>query len=828
MQNTYIKTSIRAIAHTRLFLTLPLVLSATLTHGQSIGELWHKFNSPSHEARSKVWWFHGETATTQEGIDADLRAFKDAGIGGVVYYDQTHGSENGAFPSMSPEWWKMLKHAALKAKEHGITFDMAAANGYVAGGPWITPEMGMKQVVGLLPGDPMPKGFHDIATVKLPISMESIVTIQKERKTLVNNEPALITYDAGKNIEVRTISYLVSPRGKGSFGSMNLPGKPRERFFGAGYIDFPPIGTLEYSHDGKKWKTITSLQGVEDIIGYKSRQRTVNFPVVKARHFRLNIHGWLGEKSKYNKLQIENIRLMSYDMIDNWETKTGLRSEVTYGKPNNRLAPTYKNASNGVALRIGYIPTGGHTKHGRTNIVYNGKVLSSKTWLEADVLDSRAVELHYNNYFKQVYDTLAAIGCKPHGLHMDSHEAGIANWTARMPEHFKRICGYDITPWLPALCGYIIESREATEKFLHDFRHAIDVTVSQEFYGTIHRLCKRDGVEYTSQAMLGCVNDNIASRGNSDKPQGEFWGYQINGNYDCLDCTSAAHLYGKKISSAEAFTDTPYFVNQGASEEQCVNGWHKLMRIGNLAYCKGVNEFVACASSYQPWLNKKYDDSKSAHPYIFHRLNPAWSVSRKHFWEYQARCTEMLRQGRPVVDILVYIGEDAPLKTMAYKLPVVPEGYQFDVATLRSLKDARWQSAYTPQYKVLVVENRIKISPEAEAEFAKLEARGIKIIRCDKGEKVKNRLNAFGIAPDINIKSADKPADKVYFYHRTTPDTDIYFVYNHSPKAYSQNVKTRANGKTAEIWDAYTLDRKRFDGKLSLGAYESKIIIIEK
>lgn len=797
----------------------------------SSDSLWNKFCNPSKEARTKVWWFHGETITTKEGIDADLQAFKDAGIGGVVFYDQTHGTQEGAFPSMSPEWWSMLKYAAQKAKELDLSFEMAATNGYVAGGPWIKPEMGMKKVVGLLPYESVPNGFVEIATVKLPVSEDEVYVMQEKRETLTDDAPLIIHFDAGKSIEVRTISYMVTPRGKGSFGSMNIPGKPQERYFGAGYIDMPPIGELECSVDGKDWKLVTELQGVEDIIGHKSRQRTINFHPVTARYFRMNIHDWIGEASKYTKLEVDNVRLLGFDMLDNWETKSGIRSEVTYkkykpeGSLNGVITSSPKNNA-GMTLRIGYVPTGGQAKHGRVNIVYEGEVLTAKTWLEADILDSRAAELQYNSYFKQVYDTLAAIGCPPQGLHMDSHEAGIANWTERMPEHFSRICGYDIVPWLPALCGYIVESYDATEKFLHDFRRAIDQTISSEFYATFHRLCERDGVKYTSQAMLGAVNDNIASRGQTDKPQGEFWGYQVNGNYDCLDSSSSAHLYGKKISSAEAFTDTQYFVEEGATEQECIEGWHTLMRIGNLAYCKGVNEFVVCASSYQPWLDHKYDDSASAHPYIFHRLNPAWSVSREHFWEYHARCSELLQQGRPVVDLLIYIGEDAPLKTMAYKLPIIPEGYSFDVATLRSLKEANWESPYIPQYKAIVVEDRIEVSEEAESLLVELQQKGIKVIRCDKGERVADRLDSFGIVPDINIKSNDDAADKVYFCHRATDDADIYFVYNHSPQTYCQKVDLRAKGKNPELWNAYTLERKAFTGELSLGAYESTFIIL--
>ena len=776
----------------------------------TMGErLWESFTNPGPEARTKVWWFHGETETTKEGIDADLQAFKDAGIGGVVFYDQTHGAQEGACASLSPEWWEMLKHAATKAKELGLTFEMAATNGYVAGGPWIKPENGMKKIVTLRPGDSEPPGFKPLLTISAPAdeSSDFVDTLMlKERISVTDNQPLAIPIDFHEPKELRTISYTVRPRGKGAYGSMNIPGKPQKDYFGAMYIPFPPIGQLESSDDGINWKPVALLRGIEDVIGHKSKQRTVNFPPATARHFRINIHDWQGDSDKHNNLYIENVRLMSYDMTDNWETKSGLRSELpsecAVGKTDG-FRPFAGEAT------IGYAPTGGHAKHGRSRIVWNGEELTAKTWPEADVLSADAAELHYNSYFKAAHDTLALIGCAPKGMQMDSHEAGIANWTERMPEHFRRLRGYDIDRWIPALGGYIVGSREETEKFLKDFKQTISELVREQFYGTLDSLCRRDGVTFTSQAMLGCANDNIASRGMTAKPQGEFWAYQKNGNFDTLDAASAAHLYGKPIASGEAFTDSPYFHPASNDDtEWKERGWHELLRVANLAYCKGINEFAVCASSYQPWMDKKYDDDASAHPYIFHRHNPAWDKSREHFWEYQARCAQMLQTGRPVVDILVYLGEELPAKTMAFKLPEIPEGYAFDVCTPASMR--HWmdnRNEYTPAYKVIAVQDRSVISEDDEKAFARLKEEGMLIVRCDKGETLEERLKDNGISPDIEIRSDDRPDSKVHFCHRATDDTDIYFVYNHSDKEFRSPLSLRTERKDIELWNPLTAEK---------------------
>ncbi|MDE5850218.1 MAG: hypothetical protein K2H38_08765, partial [Muribaculaceae bacterium] len=374
----------------------------------------------------------------------------------------------------------------------------------------------------------------------------------------------------------------------------------------------------------------------------------------------------------------------------------------------------------------------------------------------------------------------------------------------------------------------IVESRMATEAFLHDFKKTVSELVREQFYATFDSLCRRDGVTFTSQAMLGCANDNIASRGMAAKPQGEFWGYQKNGNYDCLDAASAAHLYGKRIASGEAFTDTPYFFPEYPSDSKWKErGWHELLRIANLAYSKGINEFAVCASSYQPWLDRKYDDDASAHPYIFHRHNPAWDKSREHFWEYQARCAQLLQTGKPVVDILVYLGEDLRAKTMAFKLPEIPEGYSFDVCTPASL--SHWiqnKDTLSPEYKVLVVQDRSILSEESERMIELLEAQGMRIIRCDKGENVAEAMALYDIHPDITIKSDDKPDSKVYFCHRQTDDTDIYFIYNHSASEYNNRLSTRSDRKKPEVWNPLTGEKSIPSGNsLSLKPYEAIFLI---
>lgn len=792
----------------------------------SFDNLHENFINPPDSCRTKLWWFHGETETTRDGIDADLEAFSKQGIGGVVFYDQVHGSGEGAAESMSPQWWDALKYAAVKARQLGLTFEVAAGNGYIAGGPWITPRLAMKKTevsdttVYSNGGDIMielphkDNAFVDVATVAFPADGVRSRIRWHEGRINVTSPDTIIAMELPSPATVRGISYTIMPRGKGSTGSMNIPCLPSERYCGAKYVEYPPVGQLEYSDDGNIWKTATPLLPVESNIGHKSRVRSISFPAVTAKFFRLNIHDWNGNDTTYKSTWLENVALFTHDIVDNLETKSGLRTEVTYPAPTGLsvgsidkesiLDLSGKIGDDGclraclpegywTIVRLGYRPTGARTKHGRKNLL----------GLEADVMSAEAATVHFNNYFRPVCDTLASIGAKPSGMCMDSHEAGIQNWTSGFEKVLEERLGEDFYLWVPAFAGFLVDDRAATDRFFLDFRSAVAEAIADNFYATFARLCNERGVLFTSQAMLNIDNDNLASRGKADRPQGEFWAYQTDGNFDVLDAASAAHIYGHNIASGEAFTDTPY------SES-----YDDLLRIANLAYCRGINEFVVCASTYQPWPDRQFDDSSSAHPYVFHRFHPEWNSSRP-FWNYQARCAYMLRQGAPVVDIAVYAGEELPVKTFAFRLPKIPEGYNFDLVNYDALANRMEVDsvgnlclAGGMKYRVLIVGKGALLSERSERELARLSSAGLKLIRCDKGEDVADCLKNFEITPDINFNSANLPDDRVCFFHRDLGDIQIFFVYNHSENTYSGDLTPSGVHECMEIWDPYNLSRK--------------------
>jgi len=140
------------------------------------------FLNPPRDAKPMVWWDWLGNNVSAEGIVKDMKAIADAGCGGVTFfYAGAHTGMERLDNEFSPEvrfrnekWWSLVKLAAEEAKRNGLEFGLHNCPGWsVSGGPWITPELSMKEVVwsvapkGEKPAQPAAKlGFYrDIAEV---------------------------------------------------------------------------------------------------------------------------------------------------------------------------------------------------------------------------------------------------------------------------------------------------------------------------------------------------------------------------------------------------------------------------------------------------------------------------------------------------------------------------------------------------------------------------------------------------------------------------------------------------------------------------------------
>lgn len=864
-----------------------------------IKKLLYGFEHLQDSTRTKTWWFHGETETTKEGITADLEAFKSAGIGGVVYYDQVHYKADKALEGFSPEWWKMLRFASAEAARIGLTFELNISNGFVAGGKWITPEYGMQRLVAT---DTVVKGnqffvgkiqkpsssynySNDVVVLAFPIpkgtgkstrntSMKVSSNIDQPFTELFNISPKLtripvqekgksvyINIDFGHSFLARSISYEVRPKGKATTSATNVPGKPADTFVGTGYRILPDLGQLEVSSDGINYKTVCSLKPV--YLAHESwRQKTISFAQVQGRYFRLNLHDWSEDADNDPDMLLGNVVISSDAKIDQWEEKAALYSEYV----EKDCTPSYtsgevihsssirnitdKMGEDGVLrwqvpsgdwriMRFAHVPTGGRSKHGRKNLL----------GLECDKLSVKAAEKHWNSYTKVILDSLRATHSGVvDGIIMDSHEAGSQNWTADFIPEFTQRRGYDPTLLLPALCGYVIDDVEETQGFLQDIRRNIADLVADNYYGTFERLCRKEGVTFTAQATgnaLCIVADPILAKSKVTKPQGEFWPIHPDGNYDIKESSSAAHLYGKQIASAEAYTDAKF--SHSLSD---------LKSLADYAYAFGINEFVVCASSYQPWIDKIPGSTGGGRHYCVNRNNTWWKYSNE-FWDYQSRLAYVFRQGKPKSDLCIYLGENAPVKILTYRLPDLPGGFDFDAFTSDALinrMDAQNNKIVLPDgisYQMMILPRNGELTMRALVQIAKLVNKGAKVYgrravfsgshikenqkdfdalvkqlwgedqACMSGSKsygkgtvywgmpLSEAIEQAGIQPDVAMQVGDTKSSMIYFTHRQLSDGEVYFLHNHKKQKESTEFTFRTMKQSAELWNPQTGKRYR-------------------
>jgi hypothetical protein len=110
--------------------------------------LEESFRIPPDSAKPHTWWHWMNGNVTRQGITADLEAMARVGIGGFQAFDVTDRTPAGPVGYMSDEWRELMKHAIQEADRLGLEMCLHNCAGWSSsGGPWITPDYAMYEVV---------------------------------------------------------------------------------------------------------------------------------------------------------------------------------------------------------------------------------------------------------------------------------------------------------------------------------------------------------------------------------------------------------------------------------------------------------------------------------------------------------------------------------------------------------------------------------------------------------------------------------------------------------------------------------------------------------
>ena len=239
----------------------------------------------------------------------------------------------------------------------------------------------------------------------------------------------------------------------------------------------------------------------------------------------------------------------------------------------------------------------------------NHPASAEATGLEVDKLDKDA----FGNYIRaylDMYKEAAGGLLGEHGIQyllIDSYESGAQNWAESLPEEFKARRGYDLLPWLPATAGVVVESMEATERFLWDFRRTIGELFAENYDNATRICCSEYGMKggffESHEHGRNCPADGISIKKTAVYPMSAMWIQStlggsrtraFEGTADIRESASTAHIYGQNLVAAESLTAS------GVNRQAYSYCPENLKPTADLELASGVNRFVIHESAHQP------------------------------------------------------------------------------------------------------------------------------------------------------------------------------------------------------------------------------------
>ncbi|MBT7163013.1 MAG: hypothetical protein HN904_09550, partial [Victivallales bacterium] len=810
-------------------------------------ELERGFVEPPASARAHTWWHWMNGNVTKEGITADLEAMARVGVGGAQIFNADCGIPEGPVVFNSPEWLGMVKHAATEARRLGIELCMHNCAGWSSsGGPWNTPEHGMKVVVtsetqvmgpkafaGKLPQPKTNLGFYrDIAVLAFRTPVGELASMRDAAPVVTVSAR---NRDGGLAADGKTSTAVQLPMPKP--GALPYVQLAFAQPFTARTLTFTPSGTMrgcrgriEVSDDGEAFRAVRDFSIARD-----SGAQTFSFAPVTARFYRMLFTS--GDR-RMKRLRIAEIDLSMKVGIGNVGGKTfavrGGDMKSASGAAVARDAVVWRDQTVDLTARMAadgqlswQAPAGrwtilrvGYTANGRKN----HPAPAAGTGLECDKLSKAAAQAHWDGMMGPVLAELGTLaGDVTSGLNnvlVDSYEVGSQNWTQGFAEEFQKRRGYDLKGFLPVFTGRVVESLELSERFLWDLRRTIADMFAENYSGAFAEMAHRAGLQYSLEPYGNGPSDDLQFGSYSDIPMSEFWVGNGTNPGNAKLAASVAHVYGRKFVGAESFTASP---NAGRWQQHP----YALKAQGDAAYCAGVNRIIYHRYAHQPWLDRLPGMTMGQWGTHFDRTATWWEQG-KDWLTYQARCQYLLQQGLYVADVSFYCGEDAPNSLRGGGLP---NGYEYDGCDTRALlqmsvKDGRIVLPSGMSYRLLVLPKSKTMTPAVLRKVGQLVAAGATVLgakperspslsgypACDatvkrladgiwqkgvRDQSPTEALAALKLKPDFVCASEGA---RVSYIHRLVAGTDLYFVANQKSVSDQVECTFRVAGKVPELW----------------------------
>lgn len=748
-------------------LIITTFLFAFLSISLSAQNLEQYFRTPPDSVKPWVFWFWINGNISHEGITKDLEALKESGINGVLWMEVSGPwwAPQGPVEAGSEAWQKAMQWAISEAGRLDMEFAMGVDFGYGSGGPHITPELSMQELVWS--HTQVQGGKQVTLQVQKPEIDKTLEPVWLRPGEEMNPE---VTKAVDETDAYRDVALFAVPTARLEKSAL-IPEDKKEEI--AGLL-----------------KNVPGLAGVKEdpLMAYDGRGWKTHLPP-------------LGFNADLKALQADEVLFLT-DKMDAggnlvWDAPAGEWTLIRLGYASN-----YHITRPSPYLAVG---------------------------LECDRLHPRGIDTHFEHRLKPVIEAAGdKAGTTFKYIHIDSWEAGGQNWTLGFAEEFKKRRGYDITPWLPVLTGYAVSDRQMTERFLWDLRKTVSEVTLDNYIIRLKELIAPYGMKNSNEPYGRLCVNSLEYAANSDFIIGEFWTereiidpfptFQDYWYHSMKGLASVANTYGKTRVGAEAFTGSRGWVDHP----------YLIKGMGDEAFCQGINHYVYHLSAHQAYDKMKPGLTHRRWGQHMQRHQTWWNLSKPYF-EYVARCQALLQKGQRVADVACMYAEGAPLNfnNISFSLPPGYD-YDFctsEILAQMTVENGKISLPNGVSYEYLVLPDSERLTTELVKKAESLKKKGAKVYlqRAVVGtpglegypnadEQVKSATKDWEILPAEGWKTVfgadnllpDFEGENLMWIHRRAEGSDIYFVANTKPEKMQRTCIFRAKGKVVEFWDPET------------------------
>ncbi|HYV23598.1 MAG TPA: glycosyl hydrolase [Pyrinomonadaceae bacterium] len=485
------------------------------------------------------------------------------------------------------------------------------------------------------------------------------------------------------------------------------------------------------------------------------------------------------------------------------------------------------------------------------------------------------------HYLKNVGDRLmqAFSADRPYAIFCDSLEVYNQDWTPDFLAEFQKRRGYDLRPFLPAL---IADIGPKTLEIRRDWGKTLTELYNERFLAPLHDWARRNHTLLRVQ-NYGLPAVALSGYANVDLPEGE--GAQWKVVRGTRWASSASHIYGRPVTSAETWTwlHSPVFratpLDMKAEADR-----HFLM---------GINQLIGHGWPYTP-AGVDYPGWRFYAAAVFDEKNPWWIVM-PDITKYLQRSSYLLRQGTAVNDVALYLpnddgwahftngnshlieilrdrvgadvistildsgygfdffDDDVLMKTgrieqgklvlgsSRYRIVVLPAVERMPLETMRKLEEfARGSGIVIATRRLPEVTPGFKANDADQTELHEIVRRLLQGSSAnahfieDEKQSFARKLVSL-LPPDMSLNPS---VPEIGFVHRRTADADIYFVANTSNVRQAVKATFRVPRTQPELWDPFSgnVSAPRIDSAsdagttigLDLEPYASRVVVFSK